>query len=123
MQIDTQLDRTMFAALRRQGARGPWLHLLAQVLRLAGERVELLRHAERPWASVTFSGTRHAIALRFRGAQALEEGEAFIAALPDHEFAIPRQLVADATIAAVDHVAGESPVLTVEAELLLLEDF
>ena len=51
-----------------------------------------------------------------------EGGEALIAMLPDHEFALPGQLVADASVSAVDHALAPSPRLTVTCELLLLED-
>jgi hypothetical protein len=61
------------------------------------------------------------IGLRFTGGEAVVSGEGFIAALPEHELTIPRQLVADATITAVDHEIGAAPVLTPQAELLLLE--
>ena len=49
-------------------------------------------------------------------------GEALIAELPDHEFAIPGQIVADAAITAADHVLAPAPCLTVTCELLLLKD-
>jgi hypothetical protein len=42
--------------------------------------------------------------------------------LPDYEFAIPRQLVADATITKVDHRFGAMERLEVTAVLLLLEE-
>lgn len=121
MRIDVEGDRAM-AVTARRGQRQPWAQILAAVLRLAGGKAELLRHSERPWASVTFSGTRHAIALAFAGADALAAGEAFIAALPEHEFTIPRQLVADATVTSVDHETLPEPRMVVEVELLLLED-
>jgi len=104
------------------GLRRPWRALLSAVTQLAGGRPELLRHVERPWASVTFAGTRHTIALAFTGDDAVAAGEAFINALPDHEFAIPRQLVADATVLSVEHALLPQPKLTVEVELLLLDD-
>jgi hypothetical protein len=113
------------APLRRprppRGPRRPWAALLNAVLELAVEG-ELLRHAERPWASVTFSGTRHTVALRFAGASAVAAGERFADLLPDHEFAIRGQLVADATISAVSLELLPEPVMLVEAELLLLEE-
>lgn len=102
--------------------RAPWLRLLSEVLRLAGPRVEFVSHAEREWASATFSGARHTIVLAFEGAEAIAGGEAFIAALPDHEFTLPRQLVADAAVVAVEHAALPCARMTVEAELLVLED-
>jgi hypothetical protein len=123
MRIDPQSDRAMFAALDQQrSARRPWLQLLTAVMSLAENRAELLRHGERAWASVTFSGTRHTIALAFTGDEALAAGERFIAALPEHEFAIPRQLVAEAAVVAVEHSTVPETRLTVEVEVLLLEE-
>ena len=115
-------DRAMIATAQCKAVRRPWMQLLSAIMRLAGERAELLRHAERPWASVTFSGTRHSITLAFTGMEAAAAGEAFIAALPEHEFAIRGQLVADAAVVSVDHLSLPEPKLTVEAELLLLEE-
>lgn len=103
-------------------ARGPGMHLVAAVTALAGGKADLLRHTERGWASVTFAGTRHSMVLAFTGVEAMPAGELFIAALPEHEFCIPRQLVADATVIAVEHANLPQPKLVVEIELLLLED-
>lgn len=92
------------------------------VLGLAGCRGEVIGHSERAWASVTFSGTRHTIALRFDGAAAVAAGERFVAALPEHEFSIRGQLVAGAAIVSVDHRVSPVERMIVEAELLLLEE-
>lgn len=108
--------------LRQPRRSGPWLHLLSALFELTDGRAELLRHAERGWASATFSGTRHTVVLAFTGAQAVAVGEAFIAALPEHEFAIPRQLVAEAAVIAADHVLLPQPRLEVEVQVLLLDD-
>lgn len=124
MQIDPQGDRAMMATLDRPASRRmrrPWLQLIEAVMTLAGG-AELVRHTERGWASVTFSGSRHTMVLAFAGADAVMEGEVFIAALPEHEFAIPRQLVADATVISAEHTLLPEPKLVVEIELLLLED-
>ena len=102
--------------------RSPSIQLLDAVMRLAGPQADLLRHAERPWASVTFSGTRHTVALRFAGQSAVAAGERFIDLLPEHEFTIRGQLVADATICAVSVELLPEPVMLLEAELLLLEE-
>ena len=72
-----------------------------------------------PWASITFAGTRHTVSMCFSGIAAVEGGEALIALLPDHEFAIPGQLVADATVIAVDHRVMPEPRMAVTCELLL----
>lgn len=82
----------------------------------------VLGHEEKAWASITFSGTRHEVVLEFCGAEAVAAGEELIERLPDHEFTLPGQLVADATIAKVDHRFGAMERLEVTAVLLLLED-
>jgi hypothetical protein len=93
------------------------------LLTLAQGRAGLISHEETAWASITFSGTRHSLMLEFDGREAVEAGEQFIADLPDHEFRIPGQLVADATVRAVDHLfAGTGERMTVTAVLLLLEE-
>src|SRR5437868_5647028 len=122
MRIEPEAVEGMRARCAVPRARRPWLALLSAVLSLGEGRAELLRHSERAWASVTFSGSRHSIALAFSGAEAVAAGERFIAALPEHEFAIPRQLVAEATVVAVDHALEPEAKLTLECELLLLED-
>lgn len=93
------------------------------LIRLTEGRASLLTHEEKAWASITFSGTRHEVMLDFDGKEAVEVGEEFIANLPDHEFSIPGQLVAEATIREVDHrFAGEDERMVVTAVLLLLEE-
>jgi hypothetical protein len=89
---------------------------------LAGGHAVIEAHSEKSWASITFAGARHRLDLAFEGEQAIEAGENFIAFLPEHEFAIPRQLVADAAITFVDHRMGADPRLLVRVELLLLDD-
>ena len=126
MLFDYRTTRTMEQIARRQPAaprvRRPWLQLLSQVMDLAGGKAELLRHAESPWASVTFSGSRHRIALAFAGSEAVAAGEEFIARLPEHEFTVARQIVADAAVVSAEHVLLPDLKLTVEIELLLVED-
>lgn len=82
----------------------------------------VLAHAETAWASITFAGTRHEVVLEFCGTEAVVHGEELIERLPDHEFALPGQLVADATITKVDHRFGAMERLEVTAVLLLLEE-
>jgi hypothetical protein len=106
----------------RTERRTPAVRLREQLQSLAGGKARLLSHDERAWASVTFAGTRHRIELAFDGAEAVKAGETFIALLPEHEFAIPTQLVADAAVAAVDHRMSPAPRLAVTCELLLLEE-
>jgi hypothetical protein len=89
---------------------------------LADGHAVVLRQTERPWASVTFEGARHTFELAFEGREAIGAGETFVAALADHEFAIPGQLVAEAAVAAVDHRLLPEPRMGVTCELLLLRD-
>ena len=92
------------------------------LLMLAEGRASLLTHEEKAWSSITFTGTRHEVMLDFDGKEAVEVGEEFIAALPDHEFRIPGQLVADATVREIDHRFGADERMVVTAVLLLLEE-
>ena len=122
MHIDLTLEQAALSAARRAARRTPWLPLLSTLMELAEGKAELIRHSERSWASVTFSGTRHTVVLSFTGTEAVAIGESFIDALPEHEFAIPSQLVADAAIVEVHHTVLPDPRLEVTAELLLLEE-
>jgi len=91
------------------------------LLDLAQGRATILSHQEKGWASVTFAGTRHKLELLFDGAEAIDAGEDFIALLPEHEFDILGQLVADAAIAEVDHRLQPHR-MQVTCELLLLDE-
>lgn len=122
MQLDPAEGQAMSNAARKYVRRGPWMQLLSALIALAHGKAVLIRHAECAWASVTFSGSRHSITLAFTGAEAVAAGEDFIEALPDHEFTIPRQLVADVVVLALDHALLPEPRLEIEIEVLLLED-
>jgi hypothetical protein len=122
MHSDPAEARDMRLAVRPPAQRRPWLRLLSAVTSLAGPQAAVVRHAERPWASVTFAGARHTIVLRFTGQTGIDAAETFIAALPEHEFDLPGRIVADAAVVAVDQMTLPEPQATVEVELLLLED-
>ncbi len=92
------------------------------LLTLSEAQGQVFSHEEEAWASITFAGTRHELTLNFDGPEAVMAGERFIAALPDHEFTIPRQLVADAVINSVSHTMLPAPRMVVTATLLLLEN-
>jgi hypothetical protein len=92
------------------------------LLGLSAGHGTVLAHSEKAWASITFAGTRHEVVLEFCGAEAVVHGEELIERLPDHEFTLPGQLVADATITKVDHRFGAMERLEVTAVLLLLEE-
>lgn len=92
------------------------------LLAICGGVGTVLSHEERAWASITFAGTRHELVLRFEGIEQVEAGEGLIERLPEHEFSIPGQLVADACVTRVEHIFGPTETLTVTAVLLLLEE-
>ncbi len=96
--------------------------LLREIRELAGQFCDVISHHECPWASITFSGARHSFVLRFAGSEAVSDGERLIVILPDHEFRLRGQLVADATIVRVDHELFPAPLMEVECEVLLLDE-
>ena len=102
--------------------RDPANQLLAALYALGKGHGALLRHEERAWASITFAGSRHTLTFRFAGEAGVAAGEDFIAALPEHEFAIPHKLVADATITTVRHELLPKLSLEVECEVLMLDE-
>lgn len=106
---------------RRRKLRGPRELLADALVGLAGGHGSIVTHSEKSWASITFAGARHRVELVFEGEEAVEAGECFIAFLPEHEFAIRGNLVADAAVVEVDSVA-HPPRLTVTCEVLLLEE-
>lgn len=105
----------------RRARRTAGERLREALLALARGKGAILAHGEASWASVTFAGSRHRIELAFEGAEAIEAGERFIALLPEYEFAIPGQLVAEAAVTAIDHRLAP-PLMRVTCELLLLEE-
>jgi hypothetical protein len=99
-----------------------WKALIEALIDLTCGHGELITHSEAPWASLSFSGTRHTVTLKFTGGEAIAYAEAFIAELPEHEFALAGQIVADAAIVWTERVAGPDLSTTVTVELLLLEE-
>ena len=104
-----------------RGHRTSSTRLIDAVAMLVGPAI-LTDHRETSWASITFAGARHAMSWLFTGADAVETGERFIAALPDHEFRIPGCLVADATIVEIASLQLPEPTMTVKVEFLLLDE-
>ncbi len=105
----------------RKHRRSTGERLIEALQHLAQGQAQMVRHSEISWASITFAGARHRVELLFEGDEAVEAGECFIAFLPEHQFAIPGQLVADAAVVEVDHVLHPA-ILRVTCELLLLEE-
>jgi hypothetical protein len=115
MHIDNPAPKARFRSRRSVDER-----LREALLELAENKATVLAHDEANWASVTFAGARHRVELRFEGAEAVDAGERFIALLPEHEFALPGHLVADAALTEVSHRLDPA-CMTVHCELLLIE--
>jgi len=92
------------------------------LLTLSDHHAQVVAQSERAWASITFAGARHVFTLIFAGEAAVEAGERFVANLPDHEFSVSGQLVADATVSEIEHRILPSPRLIVTCEVLMLEE-
>lgn len=103
-------------------ARSTGEHLRQAVHAICGGVGTIVTHKERAWSSITFSGTRHELVIRFEGLEHVEAGERLVEQLAEHEFAMPGQLVADAAVTLTDHRFGPVETLTVTAVLLLLEE-
>lgn len=56
---------------------------------------EIEELGSRPWASVTFSGARHRLAVRFEGPGAGAAADAFLDGLAEREFALAGHVLAD----------------------------
>ena len=90
--------------------------LCAALLRMAAP-AQIIRSQERPWASVTFSGARHWIKLHVPSdwVAALE------AELPEADFTLPGQLVADLAITAMRNL-GDVTEMEIEALTVVYAD-
>jgi hypothetical protein len=75
--------------------RSPGSLIASQIEALAANRVTVAMKRERPWASITFDGTRHSFAVDWEGKAKPDGMHNLARALPDHEFAIPGYFVAD----------------------------
>lgn len=116
-----RFDPAPAPTLTGRGRRAPSERLAQALVMLAGGKGRITRQSEANWASITFAGTKHSLDIMFEGEAAIELGEDFIADLPEYEFSIPGQLVADAEITKVNHRAAP-PLMKVTCELLLVEE-
>ncbi len=102
--------------------RDPATALIRAVMALASGQAQFEEHRGTQWASATFAGMRHVMRLHFAGAEAVAHGERLAAMLPEHEFRIRGQLVADLAIAQVHRRDEGEPALTLTIEALTVED-
>ncbi len=80
--------------------------LVRTVLGGLGPDAMLLKADEREWASATFSGARHGIDLTIRLAAADAPPPRFLADLPEWEFDLPGEIVADCSVAVGQRERG-----------------
>lgn len=119
MSCETALPTPPRARSRRRSPSG---RLREAMLVLTEHHGQIVAHNEKAWASITFAGMRHSFGLLLAGEEAVAAGERYIATLPWHEFALPGQLVAHASVVEVDHRIVPNPRFVVRCEILLLED-
>ena len=74
----------------------------------------------RPWASITFAGERHRLALSLPGPGAQAAVDAFLDGLEDREFALRGHILADIEATGMERDADGQIRLTLEA--LTVED-
>lgn len=81
--------------------------IVRQLQLLAGDGVRLVHSEQRDWASATFSGARHCLDLLVPG----ETLNRLLACLPEHDFGLASEIVADCTAAcSAPSEAGQVPV-------------
>jgi hypothetical protein len=72
--------------------------LLSQILALLGPGIRLLHAHEREWASITFTGARHRFVLEIPESAMIQPAILrALTGLPDHEFNLRGEIVADCT--------------------------
>jgi hypothetical protein len=89
---------------------------LLESARAAGCPLALRTSEMKRWASVTFTGARHGLTLEGAASPTLD---AWLAALPETEFALRRHLVADLVVQSVVREGGD---VTIVLEVLTVEE-
>jgi hypothetical protein len=77
--------------------------------------------ASTPWASVTFSGARHRVALILEGEAAAAAADTFLAGMEDAEFDLPGHILADIALAGLER-RDEGNCVRLTLEALTVED-
>jgi hypothetical protein len=83
--------------------------------------VEVASLARTEWASVTFCGARHRLCVALHGPGAVGAAADFLADLPEMEFEIPGQIVADVALLSEERRDGGS-CASLELEALTIEE-
>ena len=76
--------------------------LSAQLMALLSHTASINLKGEKPWASITFSGTRYRFEVKLSGPHPEEQ----LQSLPEHEFELPGHFVADVLIHERRHDAA-----------------
>lgn len=93
--------------------------LIRQLEVAIGDQFSVEHHQVTPWASITFSGSRHQITVLFDPDVDIEPLDII---LNDFEFAIPNILVADASITSTMPLTYPVEGTIAIIDILLLED-
>lgn len=97
--------------------------LTTQLHDLTGPNCTILLKRERPWASITFSGTRHLFEIDCAAGDAERIRQKLEESLPEHEFDLTGYFVADALVeAAPDHAGPDEQLQTVCIDILTITD-
>lgn len=89
---------------------------------LAGPLGKIITHSETAWASMLFSGSRHALTLEFRGAEGFDAAKDFVSAVLKGDWAIPSVVVADSIVPRAAWQLAGNIGASIDIELLLLHD-
>ena len=81
--------------LLKNHRKDPGSLLAGQIEALAGNRAIVTLDRERPWASITFAGTRHSLVVNWTSAADISVANNLAKILPEQEFAIPGYFIAD----------------------------
>lgn len=102
--------------MQLSGAAGALIRALAT---RAGAMPDIEEIASRPWASITFSGARHRIALRLSGDQACAQADRLCDGLDHAEFDLGKHLLVDIAIVEREE---EDATIRILLEALTIED-
>lgn len=123
MQVETKAAKSSTKANAGSSmGNDPAMALIRALIELSQSTAALQFHEGHDWASATFSGMRHRLALIFTGTEAISAGNILAEQLEAHEFTLKRHVVIDIHVAhRVERHEGE-PTLLLEIEALTVED-
>jgi hypothetical protein len=105
--------------MRRPAAGEELKRALRVIFVIFGAAVAIESVASRPWASITFSGERHRLALYLPGPGAEAAADLFLDGLAEREFALRGHILADIALAERSDEDGQ---VRLVLEALTVED-